>query len=267
MARRSSRFWLWTAPLTVGAAAAIMLAAGFVLALRGAIGDPIGEPPPPPAVPRAQPAANGERRILVVGDSLARGTGDATGRGFALDLLDAYRKSGKAQLTNLGIGGTESPEIRALVETPTVQARAAEADLIVVSAGGNDLSHAASAAGQSSSPSGLADAVTEARDRYVDNLRGILRALREANPSAPIAVIGLYDPFSGEAASGRLESSVILQWNTLVAETALAFPGVRVVPTFDIFQGRADRLSADRYHPNRKSYGMIAERVLQAVGE
>ncbi len=38
-----------------------------------------------------------------------------------------------------------------------------------------------------------------------------------------------------------------------------------VVPTFDIFHGRSDRLSADRYHPNRKGYGMIAERVLQAV--
>jgi lysophospholipase L1-like esterase len=37
------------------------------------------------------------------------------------------------------------------------------------------------------------------------------------------------------------------------------------VPTFDLFQGRADRLSADRYHPNAEAYGEIAERMLQVV--
>ncbi len=157
----------------------------------------------------------------------------------------------------------ESTEVRALVESANVRSLAAEADLILVSAGGNDLSHAA---GRSTgSPTDLVDAVAAARSAYVENLRGILRALREANPAAPIAVVGLYDPFSGEPGPGRLGSSVILQWNALAAETALAFPGVAIVPTFDIFHGHPDRLSADRYHPNRKGYGMIAERVLQAV--
>jgi lysophospholipase L1-like esterase len=59
---------------------------------------------------------------------------------------------------------------------------------------------------------------------------------------------------------------VILQWNTLAAETALAFPGVTVIPTFDIFQGRPDRLAPDKYHPNREGYRLIAERMLQVGG-
>lgn len=263
MARVLSRFWLWTAPVIVGTGAALVLSAGFVLALRGALGDPIGEPPPPPAQPAARPARAGERRILVVGDSLARGTGDEAGKGFAVDVLEAMKKRGPAELTNLGVNGMESPEVRALVESSNVRSLAAEADLILVSVGGNDLSHAAGRT--TGSPTDLVDAVAAARSGYVENLRGILRALREANPRAPIAVIGLYDPFSGEPGPGRLGSSVILQWNALAAETALAFPGVAVVPTFDIFQGRTDRLSADRYHPNRKGYRMIAERVLQSV--
>ncbi len=263
MTRVPSRFWLWTAPVGIGTVAAVALAAGFVLALRGAIGDPIGEPPPPPSQPAARPATDGTRRILVVGDSLARGTGDEAARGFALDVLDALKKRGPAELTNLGVNGMESTEVRALVESANVRTLAAQAGLILVSAGGNDLSHAA---GRSTgSPSDLADAVAAARSTYVENLRGILRALREANPTAPIVVIGLYDPFSGESGPGRLGSSVILQWNNLAAETALAFPGVTVVPTFDIFQARPDRLSADRYHPNRTGYRMIAERVLQSV--
>src|SRR5262245_26826316 len=105
----SQRFWLWTLPVVAGTCAAIVLGAGFVLALRGAIGEPIGEPPPLPVQPKPQPARNGERRILVIGDSLARGTGDETGKGFAVDVLQAYRKHGPAELTNLGINGSESP--------------------------------------------------------------------------------------------------------------------------------------------------------------
>jgi lysophospholipase L1-like esterase len=264
MARLPSRFWLWTAPVTVGIAAGLVLAAGFVLALRGAVGDPIGQPPPPPAPPAARPARDGERRILVLGDSLARGTGDEAGKGFAVDVLEAMKKRGPAELTNLGVNGMESPEVRALVESSNVRSLAAQADVILVSAGGNDLSHAA--ARPTGSPADLADAVAAARSGYVENLRAILRTLREANPTAPIAVIGLYDPFSGDSGPVRLGSSVVLQWNNLAAETALAFPGVAVVPTFDIFHGRADRLSADRYHPNRAGYGMIAERVMQVVG-
>lgn len=264
MARTASRFWLWTFPLVTGTAAALVLAAGFVLALRGAVGMPLGEPAPPPVQPKPQPARNGERRILVLGDSLARGTGDETGNGFALDVLQGWRKRGPAELTNLGVGGSESPEVRALAESPTVRARAAEADLILLSVGGNDLSHAASAFGDRSA-TGLADAVGDARGRYVENLRSILRTLREANPDAPILVVGLYDPFSGDAGPGKLGSSVILQWNNLAAETALGFPGVTVIPTFDIFQGRLDRLAADKYHPNREGYRMIAERMLQVA--
>jgi lysophospholipase L1-like esterase len=265
MARAASRFWLWTFPLVAGTAAALVLAAGFVLALRGAIGEPIGEPPPPPVQPKPQPARAGERRILVLGDSLARGTGDQTGKGFGVDVLQAYRKRGAAEMTNLGVGGSESPGVRTLAESATVRARAAEADLILLSVGGNDLSHAASAFADRSA-TGLADSVSKARDRYVENLRGTLRTLRAANPTAPILVVGLYDPFSGEPGPGRLGSSVILQWNTLAAETALGFPGVTVVPTFDIFQGRPDRLAADRYHPNREGYRLIAERMLQIAG-
>ena len=135
MARRAPRFWLWTFPLVAGTAAAVVLAAGFVLALRGASGEPLGEPPPPPVEPKALPKKAGERRIRVLGDSLARGTGDESGKGFAVDVLQAYRRRGPSQLTNLGVNGSESPEVRELAESPTVRARAAEADLIVVSVG------------------------------------------------------------------------------------------------------------------------------------
>ncbi len=263
MARGLSRFWFWTAPLAVGVASALVLGAGFVLALRGSTGRPIGgpAPAPTPALARAS-APDGVFRILVVGDSLAKGTGDETGKGFALDVLDAYRAKGKAEITNLAVNGMESPEIRDVVESPNVKALAARANLILVSAGGNDLSHGAT---RGAAPTDVAGAVTASRERYAKNLRGILAALRDANPDARICVLGLYDPFGDDRVGGRLGASVVLQWNELIAETALAFPNVVVIPTFDLFQGRPDRLSADHYHPNAAAYEEIAKRVLQVA--
>ncbi len=263
MARGASRFWLWTAPLSAGIGAAFLFAVGFVLALRGTLGEPIGGPPPPRRESPARLAAGGSFRVLVVGDSLAKGTGDETGKGFAVRVLEALRKRGPAEVTNLAVNGMESAEVRALVETSNVWSLAASARLILLSVGGNDLSHGVTRG--SASPVEVADGVAAARGRYAANLRAILAALRQANPSAPICVLGLYDPFSGEKGPGRLGASVILQWNELAAETALSFPSVFVVPTFDLFQGRADRLAADRYHPNAQAYEEIAQRILQVV--
>ena len=280
----SSRFWLWTAPLLVGGAAAVVFGVGFALALRGSLGEPLGEPPPAPRQAIVPPAAGeGAVRILVLGDSLAKGTGDETGKGFGVRVQESFRANGKgpAELTNLAVNGMETPEVLAVAETPNVRALARSASLILLSAGGNDLSHGATSFGSrgDASPAALPDAVAAARGRYVENLRKILETLRAENATAPILLLGLYDPFgasgplgsaqSGDAQTGaaRLGASVVLQWNALAQETALAFPGVTVVPTFDLFQGRPDRLSADRYHPNGAAYALIAERMLQVVGK
>jgi len=272
----SSRFWLWTAPLLVGGAAALVFGVGFVRAPRGSLGEPLGEPPPPPRQAIVPPAAGkGAVRILVLGDSLAKGTGDETGKGFGVRVLESFRGRGPAELTNLAVNGMETPEVLAVAETPNVRGLARSASLILLSAGGNDLSHGATSFGSrgEASPAALPDAVAAARERYVENLRKILETLRAENATAPILLLGLYDPFgsaqSGDAQSGaaRLGASVVLQWNALAQETALAFPGVTVVPTFDLFQGRPDRLSADRYHPSGAAYALIAERMLQVVGK
>lgn len=261
MARISSRWLLWRLPALVACAAALVFAVGFWFALRGTLGEPIGEPPPTPAAPRPAAKREGERLLLVLGDSLARGTGDESGRGWAGDVLDAFKRRGNARMSNLGVDGAESSDVLRVAETPNVRTLAASADAILISAGGNDLSHTATRGIPSVTE--VAGSIEKARDAYVTNLRAILKGLREANPKSPIYLIGLYDPFGMEGAEGRLGRSIVISWNGLAAETALAFDGVHVVPVFDIFDGRPDRLAADKFHPNRKGYALIAERIVQ----
>ncbi len=263
MAQISSRLWLWYLPALVGSLAAILFATGFWLALSGSVGQPIGSPPPPPAASATAAKPPGHRRLLVLGDSLARGTGDETGSGYAQDVLEFLRKHGAADIANLAVNGAESRDVRALVSSENVRRLAASADLILLSVGANDLSHALPRT--SGSAIAAVEEIGRTRAKFTANLREIFARLRQSNPKAPVYVLGLYDPFGEERSPARVGASIILSWNAVLQETALSFPGVFVIPTFDLFYGRADRLAADHFHPNRKGYDAIARRVEQLI--
>jgi lysophospholipase L1-like esterase len=262
MTLASSRFWLWRLPAAVAVAATLLFAGGFWLALRGSVGKPLGEVPSAPRSAALPAPGKARKLLLVLGDSLAKGTGDESGRGFATDVLDALRKRGPVEIGNLAVNGAESAEVRELVGQENVRSLAATADWILLSVGGNDLSHAVPGDG---SPAAPVESVARAREDFASNLRAILSALRAASPSAPIRVLGLYDPFEQRGAPSRLGASVILGWNALLQETALAYPDVLIVPTFDLFEYRQDRLALDHFHPNRAGYSAIAARVLQGI--
>ena len=256
-----SRFWLWQVPAAIASLAALLFLAGFGLALRGSLGEPMGGPPAPPASGNT-PVKSPERGLLLVlGDSLARGTGDETGKGFAADVLENLKKKGPADMANLAVNGAESGDVLKVLDNENARRLASSADAILLSAGANDLTHAVPRQGaMASSP---LEEIVASRARYAGNLRQILSRLREANPRAPIYLLGLYDPFGEEGPQARVGASVILSWNTLIEETALSFPKVSVVPTFDLFYGRPDRLAVDHFHPNSKGHQAIADRILQ----
>lgn len=261
MKRSLSRWWLWRLPGAIAVLAALLFAAGFVLALRGSLGEPVGEPPAPKASKEGRVKPPGRRFLLVLGDSLARGTGDETGKGYASNVLESVRKAGAADMANLAVNGAESGDVVRVLESENVGRLAASADWILLSVGGNDLSHATREAAAATSPLEIA----AARTRYASNLRQILSRLRELNPAAPIYVLGLYDPFTEDRSRTRLVSSVVLSWNSLIEETALSFARVFVVPTFDLFYERPDRLAADHLHPNNKGHQAIAQRLVQLL--
>ena len=107
------------------------------------------------------------------------------------------------------------------------------------------------------------EALGRARRTFESNLDAILGELRSANPTGRIVLLLLYNPFS-DAELGAAGSPMIVDWNASAEKIALSH-GVRTVPTFDLFEGRPERLSRDHFHPNEEGYRLIAQRVKEAL--
>ena len=246
MTLRTRRLLLWFAPSALGLLTAAVLAGGAAAGLSGRLGERVGEGPLALPTPAAAPAApaTGMFRIVALGDSLTRGTGDAAGGGgYPERVAAALRKAGLVvSVENLAIDGSETGDFLRKVEEAAVRDRIAGANLILVSIGGNDLSH---------------------------SLRSVVPgeaggAVRAANGSSPIRILGLYDPFP-EGFDRKMARATLLRWNVALEEASMGVENALVVPTADVFDGRPDRLSSDRFHPGAEGYTEIATRVFQTL--
>jgi lysophospholipase L1-like esterase len=243
-----------TVPLLLSVPVGLAFLVGLVQALSGTRGETV----PEAAVSQAK-VASADFLVLALGDSLTRGRGDPRGEGY-VGVVSANLKKAHAALRveNLAVDGLESVGLREVLSHPNALSLAARADLILISIGGNDLSHSLS--GMASS--GPERAVGAAREAFERNLDAILEILRRQNPKAPILLLTLYNPSSSEQTLSALGSSVILDWNAAIERVA-ARRGARAVPVADLFDGRPDRLSSDHFHPSASAYALIAGRVLE----
>lgn len=207
--------------------------------------------------PSEAPNQQNERieRILIVGDSLARGAGDDSGSGLGGHLGAAFPG---AEVVNLAIDGATTLDLAERIRRPSIRAVAAQSQVIVISIGGNDLFRASRGAAGAFEP---ANATMEVLEEVEQRLLSIVEELRAASPDARIFVIGLYDPFVDEE---RLTARAVAEWNSRLMLALSDDVRTFVVPTYDIFAG-ADRLSRDRFHPGAEGYRLMAGRILDAI--
>ena len=257
------RALLWFLPGGIAIAVAGVFAAGFAAGMSGRFGVPVAEAVLPTPTPAPAMSSAGAYRIVALGDSLTRGAGDAAG-GYPERVAKALRQKGRAvEVENLGVDGSETGDILRRMKDPAFARRIAAADLILLSAAGNDLTHSLRRLG----PSGREPAagLDEARRSASASIRALFAEIRAANSTAPIRLIGLYDPSGDAGPARRIEREGLLKWNMALEEASFTVPECLVVPIADLFEGRPDRLAADRFHPGPAGYDEIAARVVSTL--
>lgn len=211
------------------------------------------------------PSPEQDLNVVAVGDSLTRGVGDATKKGYVgyvRERLEEREQIGNVIVHNFGVRGDTSDALLEKLQSETVLEQIRRADLIMFTIGGNDLMNIV----KNHFLSLTLDLFEERQRHYVNNLERIFTVLREQNEKAKIIYIGIFHPFSTYFPNVQTDEKIINDWNEAGAKVTSHFERAVFVPTIDLFADRTEELiSDDRFHPNEKGYRLIGERVLAEI--
>lgn len=200
---------------------------------------------------------------LAFGDSLTVGFGAPEGHGF----VSIYQQK-LEQLLKVPIhlkpagknGATTSQLLQTLESDPQIQRDIREANLITITAGGNDLIQAAIPFFYQGDPAYLKSALQTYESNY-KKLIGEIEALRQGiQEPFLIVLVGLYNPLPQVPDAAYW----VQRFNLFLRK--LEQPHILVVQVYDAFVGQDSRyLSEDAIHPNEIGYEELARQVENAV--
>ncbi|HDR7913185.1 SGNH/GDSL hydrolase family protein [Bacillus sp. SIMBA_069] len=204
----------------------------------------------------------GTLKIVSLGDSLTRGVGDKEGIGYIgrvkEDLQKDYKQ--KVALTNLAVSGAKMPDLLKQMESSGAQYSIKQADVIVLTIGGNDLFPGWESLGKVDLETYRPDTET-----FQNEAKKIIEEIRKLNTDSPIFWLGLYNPFE-DVEDLKGSSNIVVDWNASLEKLAINNKNVYITPTFDLFQNRGkDLLYSDHFHPNEVGYTYMADRLVQNV--
>ncbi|MDQ6802781.1 MAG: GDSL-type esterase/lipase family protein [Acidobacteriota bacterium] len=203
---------------------------------------------------------DGVMRVVVVGDSLAHGTGDDSGKGIPGNLEDEFKQRGiPADVKNYGVAGATTGDVENKLHDEAIRADLAGADAIVLSVGANNVFQ---------DPEARARAIRD-RDTYaqeiLNQVAGVVAQIRAINPDAELMLLGGYNPLPDHPLSGGI-SRYIKNWDKLMNNRFEADPLIDVVKTSDIVDS-GDKLAGDHFHPGAAAYREIAKRIADLLME
>lgn len=198
------------------------------------------------------------------GDSLTAGVGTTPGGGFAYQyhhkLEESLGKGIKFMIS--GTTGALSGELLQKLRTQAwIKSAVQEAQLITITAGGNDLIQAAVPFFMQ----GQSDHLISALRKFVVNARQIVSTIHSIKASCEpylILIIGLYNPVSAVPISGIW----VRKFNRYMQ--ALQRGKTVYVDVYHAFQNKEDYLLSDDFiHPNALGYHVMTREVFRAVPE
>jgi lysophospholipase L1-like esterase len=218
-----------------------------------------------PAAVEATPepvGADDKFHLLAFGDSLTKGTGDPSGKGYVGYLLEHLQEKSKQEVTlsNYGVNGQTTSQLAVELQQIKVKNEIQAANVIAISIGANDLFQGGETLGNLDSAH-----IQQIEDKYLQQLDAILKQLRKENATARIFLIGLYNPFSALENAERT-NEILREWNYKTSDVVARYPQIVLVPTADLFQLKVqDYLANDLFHPNAAGYRLMGDRVASLI--
>lgn len=199
--------------------------------------------------------------ILVMGDSLAVGTGDETGDGFGNGLSKLWKDKTNKEIVvnNLAVNGAISTDLSQVANSETTLLAIKKADVIIISIGGNDITKL-----KDVEPNFFYNDYQGIIDKYNVNLKNTLDLIREINEACMVVFIGLYNPFGDEITTEKIK--ILNSWNYETMQLIADYSNMIFVPTYDLFKYNIIKyLTIDKFHPNADGYKAVSNRIFKIL--
>jgi len=201
-------------------------------------------------------------KIISVGDSLTQGVG-AEGQysGYIQFLkkdLEKLKSIKEAEFENFGKKGNRTDQLLKRLDHQEVKAAIQEADMVIITIGGNDVMQVFR-----ENLLGLKlNKFVAAENGYQERLNEILATIKDYNSEADIVLVGIYNPFIKWFSDIKEMDKIVNNWNEVSANTVANYDRALFVPVADIFVNNEESLLyTDYFHPNKRGYELIAERI------
>ncbi len=199
--------------------------------------------------------------ILVMGDSLAKGTGDEKGRGFAIDFSNSWsaKTHKEIKINNLAVNGDVSSDLLKIIEQEQTLSYIKSSNIIFLSIGGNEINRLSK-----DNVSFQTSNIKSIEDTYLKNLKNIFKIIRTQNSKCLIIFIGLYNPFGNAITPEKI--NFLNDWNYQTQQLISLDSSSLFIPTYDLFKYNIDNyLSIDNFHPNSLGYQAISDRIIDSL--
>ncbi|ANU17236.1 hypothetical protein BBI11_09490 [Planococcus maritimus] len=188
-------------------------------------------------------------KIVILGDSVAYGYG--TKGGIARHLEDSFPDS---EVLNFGVNGLTSDGLVERLRANHWQAELAQADLVLLNIGGNDLLRQYRGGGASE----LVRQFVPLKKKYRRNLLEIYRSIQQSNRDVLIVQNSLYNSMKKEVQYFGFTNLLFRMWNS-----AIGSKGVFVTNTRKM--GKVPSIWLDSIHPNEKGYVIMHQLLLETL--
>lgn len=190
-------------------------------------------------------------KLVAVGDSLTYGQGDEKKDGGYVGIIkqkiqDKYRKT-SVSTVNYGVSGDRSDQILArLNKQAKMRKDLRDADVIIMTVGGNDLMQNLEKDIMMQSQSKIQASIDQAQKTYEDKLNQLFTAVRKENNHAPIFVMGIYNPVYTYFPNVAAINDSINQWNRATENVTkkyskMHFVSIYRVMSYGQYQTKAQR--------------------------